>query len=490
MATTGVTLASGQRVKHSKVREAAFGVTPTSPAFQNLRVTGSTLQPNIDTVESQELRTDRQIPDQTTTAVRASGDLNVELSFNALDDIIEEVMQSAWGAKPNIANTGAGTPISGLSTTTATVASGGAAFLAGMIVQTSGFALAANNKTAVVASSSGTTVVFPSSTFTADASPQAGATLRAVGFQGGSGDITATATGLGSTTLDFTTLGLAAGDWIKIGGTAAGTKFATAANNDFVRLTGVAAHALTCDNLPASWATDSGSGKTISVFFGEALANSTVLWTSTIERVFSDQATPTYEYFTGSVTNALSLNFSAGQIITGAASFVCKSASYNTSRASGATDLAPPAYSVLNATSHFGRIGLSGAAVTGPNYISSASLSINNNVQPAMAVGSLGAVGMSNGDFNATGTLNAYFGDTTLLANLLNNSAVSLNFRVTNNNGAKETYLIDLPTVKLTSGAVNDVAKNRPVMQAIGFRAVRDATLGYTSKVTRFWYTE
>ena len=490
MATTGVTLASGNRVSHKKVRETAFGVTPTSPAMKSIRVTGSSLQPNFDTVVSAELRTDRQIPDQTTVAVKAAGDLSVELSFNALDDFIEEVLQGAWVNKPVIANTGAGTPISALSTTTATVASGGAVFLAGMIVQTTGFALAANNKTAVVASSTGTTVVFPASTFTADASPQTGATIRVVGFQGVSGDITATSTGLASTTLDFTTLGMAAGDWINVGGLLTATQFATAADNVFIRVTAIAAHVLTCDNLPTGWAADAGTGKTISVWCGDSLTNGTTLWTSTIEREFTDQATPTYEYYTGSATNGLNLSITASQIVTGSVAMISQNAAYQTSRVSGATDIAAPTYPVLNATSNFGRIGVGGAALAGPNYIMAATVDFNNSISADFALGTLGAVGLTNGDFNVTGNLNVYFGDTTLLANLLNNAATSLNFIVSDVNSPRESYVIDFPQVKYTSGQINNVTKNQAVMQAVGFRAVLSPTYGYTARVNRFWYTE
>ncbi len=490
MATTGVTLASGNRVRHAKIRESAFGVIPTSPALQDLRVTSSTLQPNIDTVMSQELRTDRQIPDQTTVAIKAAGDINFELSFSALDQFLEEALQGAWANKPSITNTAAGTPISALSTTTATVASGGAAFLANALVQSSGFALAANNLVGVVASSTATTVVFPASTFTADASPQTGATLRNVGQAGASGDIVATSSGLTSTSLNFTTLGISAGDWIKIGGSAAGNQFATAANNAFVRVTSVAANALGLDNLPTGWAADAGTGKTVWIWFGDTVINGTTLWTSTIERSFSDQATPTYEYYTGSAVDKLSLSLSAGQIITGAASMVAQSAQYLTSRVSGATDVAAPTYPILNATSNFGRIGLGGATLSGPDYIMSATVEIANNITPDMALGTLGAVGLNDGDFNVTGSLNAYFGDTTILANLLNNAATALNFRVTDGNAPKESYVIDMPQVKYTSVQINDVTKNRPVMQALGYRAVLSPTYGYTMKITRFWYTQ
>ncbi|TGV23899.1 hypothetical protein EN811_31160, partial [bacterium M00.F.Ca.ET.168.01.1.1] len=87
---------------------------------------------------------------------------------------------------------------------------------------------------------------------TDEAAPAAAARMKVVGFQGSSGDITATSTGIGSTTLDFTTLGLTVGQWIKIGGIAAGEQFATAALNTFARITAIAANALTLDNLPAA----------------------------------------------------------------------------------------------------------------------------------------------------------------------------------------------------------------------------------------------
>ena len=488
MATTGVTLASGNRVKHSKVRETAFGITPTSPALKNLRVTSSTLQPGIDTVVSQELRTDRQIPDQTTVGVKASGALNFELSFSAIDDFFEEALQGTWANKPVITNTGAGTPISALTTSAADVVSGGAAFLAGMICQTSGFANAANNLIATVASSTGTAITFPAATFVADASPQAGATIRVVGVAGASGDIVAATTSLTSTTLDFTTLGLSAGDWIKIGGAATGDQFATSADNAFVRVTSVAAHALGLDNLPSAWAADAGTGKTIWIWFGDTVTNGTALWTSTYERVYNDQETPTYEYYTGAATDKLSLSISASQIITGSVSVIAKNAAWQTTRVSGATDVAPPTYPVLNATSNFGQLDYAGSLQGGPDFIMSMTFDIDNGITPSMAVGSLGAVAMTNGDFNVTGSLDVYFGDATMLQSLLNNAAVALNFRVGDALNNEETYVVDMPQVKLTSGQINDVTKNKPVMQNIGYRAVLSPTLGYTTKICRFWF--
>ena len=181
----------------------------------------------------------------------------------------------------------------------------------------------------------------------------------------------------------------------------------------------------------------------------------------------------------------MTLTLAAGQIITGSVSMVAASASYQTTRKSGATDLAPPTYPVMNATSNIARLGFAGSVIS--DYVMQATIDIDNSITQSMAVGTLYAVGLVNGDLNVTGTLNAYFEDITLIQDLLNNSATSLNFVIADPLNPQEAYILDLPQAKLTSAQVNDVAKNRAVMQSIGFRAVLSPTYGYTAKLIRFW---
>src|SRR6185369_10204563 len=147
-------------------------------------------------------------------------------------------------------------------------------------VLASGFATPANNGLFVVSSSGSTTVVFPASSFTAEASPPAAANIRVVGFQGASADLVADATSgnhLTSTALDFTTLGILPGMWAKIGGASAAFQLATAADNDFVRILSAVAHSLTLDRVPVGWGADSGTGKTLQVFLGDFLTNGSTL---------------------------------------------------------------------------------------------------------------------------------------------------------------------------------------------------------------------
>jgi hypothetical protein len=96
--------------------------------------------------------------------------------------------------------------------------------------------------------------------------PPAGARLKVIGCQGVAADIAAViapANRLTSTTLNWTTLGLAVGMWVKIGGTAAGTKFATATNNGWARISAITSTYIEFDSVPTGWVADAGTDGTI-----------------------------------------------------------------------------------------------------------------------------------------------------------------------------------------------------------------------------------
>jgi hypothetical protein len=106
-------LQSTNRVKLSKVREATFGVTPTSPVFKTIRETSSGLNANPKTVITNEIRSDRQVTDLILVGQDAGGDVGGELAFAVSDDDLEEALQGTWSNDPSIINTGARTiPIS------------------------------------------------------------------------------------------------------------------------------------------------------------------------------------------------------------------------------------------------------------------------------------------------------------------------------------------------------------------------------------------
>lgn len=481
---------STSRSKTAYVAETTFGTTPATPAFQALRITSNNLANTPTRTTSSEIRADRQITEQVLTKLDTGGDLGIELSFGSFDDMMSGALQNTWVANPAIVVKTLDTEISDLSTTTATVSAGGAAFKAGHLVLTTGFPTPANdNILSRVASSTGTTVVFPAASFTAEVVPiPVGAALRVVGFMGAAGDITATATGLASTALDFTTLGLTVGGWHKSGGDAAVTQFATAADAGWARVSAVAAHAITYDILPTGWGVDAGAAKTIQVFFGDVLVNGTTQQSFTFERQQQDIAAPSFEYFPGQQVDQFSIDLKASAIITGKLTTVGMTApTPTTARFAGATDIAAPTFPVLNASTNVGTLFEGGVAVSGPSYLMELDIDIKNNLAPRHAIGALGPVGVRNGELSVSGNLTAFFGDLTNLNQVFNDTNVAIVGRAGRLDGNRESLLFDIPFTKI-SGTSPVGAKSQDRMFNGTYAAKLHPTLGYTISLQRYYY--
>lgn len=78
------------------VKETAWGDTPATPTMETLRFTSDSLAQDTQTSESQEVRSDRQIPDVSRTGASVAGDINAELSYGALDDFLESALCGTW----------------------------------------------------------------------------------------------------------------------------------------------------------------------------------------------------------------------------------------------------------------------------------------------------------------------------------------------------------------------------------------------------------
>ena len=82
---------SNNRVRVSAIPEVTWGDTPATPAFQELRVTGSSFTSNQTTSESNEVRSDRMNAATLLQSAEASGSIDTEIS----SDSHEQFMQSA-----------------------------------------------------------------------------------------------------------------------------------------------------------------------------------------------------------------------------------------------------------------------------------------------------------------------------------------------------------------------------------------------------------
>lgn len=485
-------MTDSNRVRVAVVRETTLGTPPGSPRMRTARITGEGIKYAPKFFTPNEIRSDRMSADATQVNLENSGSLNLEWSYPQDGTFLSEIDQSAffnlWTNAPTRDNDGTAASVitSVTVTTNVVVVTTGTSFAIGHLVRTTGFGLAANNSINRVTTGGATSFTCSGATYATEASPAAAARAKVVGFQGVAADITATATGLGATTLNFTTLGLAVGQWIKIGGTATGDKFATAALNDWVRITAIAATALTCDNLPTGWGTDTGTGKTIKVWFGDYIRNGTTFVSLAVERAFLDQATPTYIYTKGLVVDQLSHDLSSEAAVTSAANFIGMTSVTGTVAYGTSYDAATTAL-VMTGNVSVGRVAEAGATLISPNWSRSLKFTIANNVRMLTALGNVGAVSLGVGEVGVTGTLETFFGSNALLTKLLAGTLSSLSARVSANSQA---IIWTMPRVTFTDGSPNAGGKNQDVMLPLSFATSYDSVTASEIQKDRFEYFE
>jgi hypothetical protein len=491
-------LSDTNRTKVGFVKEANFAVTPANPAFKNLRIKGSSLQINPKTKESAELRTDRMVGDLIRVANEAGGGLPLEVSFRSLDDAFENALQSAWQrtfvrdnngvADSAVTDVSAGTGVYTFAAVANPVSdySSGAAVVVGHLVRASGFTNAANNGLLRVSAVGAGTMTLGNASV-AEAAPAAAARLKVVGFRGVAGDITATATGLASAALNFTTLGLAVGQWVKVGGSVAGEQFATAANNGWARIAAIAANALTLENLPVGWGVDAAAAKTITVWIGDYIRNGTTEQTWSVEQQYPDLVVPEYDVLVGMAIDQMALNFKQSDIVEGSVTFLGSDGSNSTARVAGATDIAAPTNDVLNTGANIGAVRDNGTSLTGPSAVTSLDLTITNSLRRRGGLGSAASQDVGSGTFRLNGKMTAYYASNAIRAKLLGGTSSSLDMRLVDptapNN--KRGYLIDIPKIKYSEGNPQNSGLDTDRTIDPGFSALAHA-YGYAFHLQRF----
>lgn len=485
-------LATTNRTATATVREVTPGVTPANPVFTNHRLVSTSLKPDITTVKSAEIRADRQITDLIQTGTKPGGDVDGELSFESWAPDLEEALRSAWVDKPSITVATADTEISDVSATTITVAAGGAAFMVAALVLVSGLPTPANNGLVRLSSSTSGSLTFPADTFTAETTPiPVGACVRVVGFQGNEDDLAATVTGgpaLVSTLIDFTTFGLHVGERILVGDRdAAVTAFATAACNGWCRIAAISAHRLSLDDVPPGFAADAGTGKTISVFVGDMVVNGTTQIWKTVELQQRGITAPVYEYYRGVIVSKISIALETQKVATIKTSHIALSWATGTTRAPGASDVVAPTYGVLNAASNVGRLFIGADAIGGVNPVTKMSIDIDDNSQGQAAIGSLGFIGVQDGEFSVSGSLTTYFGDDNYRAAANSNAISGISTRLGRADGNREAIGIEIPKIKFTAADAPVPGANQSRMVSGGWQGLVSA-YGWTVAVQRWWY--
>ena len=307
-----------------------------------------------------------------------------------------------------------------------------------------------------------------------------------VGFKFASGDLVATSTGLTCTTANFVTMGIKVGQWLKIGGTGASNQFATAANNDFARVTAVSANAITLDNRPTGWGADTGTGKTVKLWFGDTIKNGTTQRFFTIEKGFLD--VNQFFVYRGMVPSAMSLALNAQQIVTGSFDFMGTTHTASGSALSG-SPAAASSESIVSAMANVARIAEAGSALGPNNYVQSMTLQVQNNPRAQTAVGLLGLIGIGTGRNDVTGTMNCYFSDRTQYDKYLSGTPTNVNFRLVDALTSRAT-IFTAPNVEFETGSVVAGQGNADLFGNFTWRSKFDSLTNAQLTVDRFPYYE
>jgi len=143
-------MSSSNLVRVTAIEEVSYGVTPGAGNFDTVRFTSEALSGTPETVESEQIRTDRLSSGQVVTGITVGGDLSFELAKeDTIDLFIASAMYSSWGTQALVTVD--------LTITAATKridrASGtwSAALVVGDIITLSGFVNAANNVQVMIA---------------------------------------------------------------------------------------------------------------------------------------------------------------------------------------------------------------------------------------------------------------------------------------------------------------------------------------------------
>lgn len=429
----------------------------------------------------------RQLKKGVVTDLDAAGSFTTDFVAESLTRILQGFLFADWRYKDNLIDTA-------VSATQYTVASGGAGFLVNSLLFAENHSVAGNNGLKVVTASTATTV---SCAGLAVETPPATAKITRVGHQAASADVTLTVNSgiptLGSTVLNFTTLGLIPGEWLWIGGDTAVTQFATAANNGAYRIKTIAANAIVFDRWPSTPVTDAGTGKTIQMFFGHVLKNeaSSALQKLRTYHLERQLTTSQFEYVKGAAPNTLQITMKKADKITMELSFVGLTTE-RTAVAKTGTRETLPSQTAFNSSSSFTRLRfLDDATGTSlASYVDELKLTIDNGVDPVKAVAALGGIDINYGDFQVSGNISAFFSTTAAIDAVINNDNCGLDFLLVERSGLQnlpDGWLFDIPLLALGDARLK-VEKDKPIMLPVNYDAAAHDTFNHTLMIVDFTY--
>lgn len=459
----------------------------------------------IKTVARKPINPTRQRKKGVTVDLDASGGFNQDLTFDNTWRLLQGFMfadvREQWTTNPM---NGAGWAIGSVAATTDGYIATDAYTsmpLVNNLIFADGFTNSANNGLKVVTVLGGNDNVNVAEALV-DETPPSTAFLREVGYQFASATLDVVITdGLpvltrASGAVDFTTLGLLAGQWIFLGGDSSTLRFAN--NQGFARIKAVTASTITLDKTNFIPQAETGTGKTVQMFYGDIIRNepaaaNIVRRTYQLERQLGEDADGTMsEYLVGSVANQLAFNVPQADKVMLDMTFVA----IDNEQYAGSVGVKAGTRPTLvegdafNTSTDVARINLHVIDPTDPNptplfaYAMDMSFTVKNNASVNKAIGVLGGFDVSVGTFEVDGKLTLYFADVAAVAAVRNNEDATIDTVLVKDNTG---FVIDIPLITLGDGRLS-VVQDQPITLPLETMGAQHQTLGYTLLMERFSY--
>lgn len=468
---------------------------PVAPVWHGLSPNSySDFGGELTTTAREPIEQGRQNKKGSVVDLEASGGFNHDLVQFGLTRLLQGVFYA--DARQPLSTeplNGAKVPIASVTSASKTYAVAAAmpAFTANMMVLASGFGISSNNGLKTVASSTTTTLVVDEVVVN-EVAPPAAARLDLVGFKFAAEDVAVsvvgTTTSLTSTTTNFTTLGRIVGEQIAI------TGFVN--NSGYARILSISANSLVLDDCEFNPVTEAATGITCYLWVGTTIRNENnpaliKQKSYQLERTLGfkggyEQA----EYIEGAVANEMTLNIPQTEKVTVDLSFLAcsetqRSGSGSDPRKTG-TRVPTLAEDAFNTTNNVRRIKMSlldASAYPNPLfiYLTDAALTISNNASANKAIGVLGAMAITAGNFTISGSATAYFDGLDAKKAIRENADVGINITLASNNAAQ---VFDVPLLTLGGGRIN-VEKDAPVTLPLEITGAENK-FGFTASYTEF----
>ena len=276
-----------------------------------------------------------------------------------------------------------------------------------------------------------------------------------------------------------------------------GLGFATAADRGFFRIEDVTANEIVVGRATQAWTADTGTGKTIQIFFGPWWRNVPGTHADYREPSFTLEASypgagaadaVSYVYGLGHCVNEVAISAPSEEKVVATMSFVGTNITAPTAtRATGASAaIEPLGNAAFTTADQVRRIRVAkNIDETGvQSDVLDWTLTLMKNVSPQVQQGTLGARRMVFGEFGATLELTAIFVDTNVCDAIRNNTTCSFDVALRSSDG---TALFDIPSFDPTGGNPT-IAENEAVTLAVTAESWRDQVFNFVAGLTMFPY--